>query len=74
MSNYLWIQNGRVIDPANERDEIGDIFAKDGLLIDSLSEQEKAEATTYDASKVVCPGLVDIQVHLREPGQVHKEL
>ena len=74
MSNCLWIKNGRVIDPANKRDAVGDVFAKDGIIVESLSDAEKQSAETVDAKGlVVCPGLVDIHVHLREPGQTHKE-
>ena len=74
MSDILWIQNGRVIDPANQRDAVGDVFAVDGLIVDSLSEAQKAEATVVDAKGlVVAPGLVDIHVHFRDPGQTHKE-
>lgn len=74
MSNILWIQGGRVIDPANDRDSVGDIFAIDGKLVGSLTEAQKAEATKVDASGlVVAPGLVDIHVHFRYPGQTHKE-
>ncbi len=74
MSTILWIKNGRVIDPANDRDAVGDIFARNGVIVDSLSDQEKEKAQVIDASGlVVCPGLVDIHVHLREPGQTHKE-
>lgn len=74
MSEFLWIRNGRVIDPASERDGVGDVFVKDGHFVDSLSDEEKASATVFDAQGlVVCPGLVDIHVHLRDPGQTHKE-
>ena len=74
MSSILWIQNGRVIDPANQRDATGDVFARDGVIVDGLSEAEKQSAEVFDAAGlVVCPGLVDIHVHLREPGQTHKE-
>ncbi|MGJ8650663.1 MAG: dihydroorotase [Opitutaceae bacterium] len=74
MSNILWIQGGRVIDPANDRDSVGDVFAIDGKLVGSLNEAQKAEATQVDASGlVVAPGLVDIHVHFRYPGQTHKE-
>jgi dihydroorotase len=74
LRNLLWIKNGRVIDPANNRDAVGDVFAVDGQLVDSLSEAQQAKATVVDASGlVVAPGLVDIHVHFRDPGQTHKE-
>ena len=74
MTQYTWIKNGLVIDPANDREGIGDVFIKDGLIVDKLSVAEKAEASHFDAkSLVVAPGLVDIHVHFREPGQTHKE-
>jgi len=74
MTELLWIQNGRVIDPANQRDEIADLYAVDGRLVEGLSDEQKAAATKVDASGlVVAPGLVDIHVHFRDPGQTHKE-
>lgn len=74
MSDILWIRGGRVIDPANARDEVADLYAVDGRIVSSLSEEQRRTARVYDAAgHVVCPGLVDIQVHLREPGQTHKE-
>ncbi len=74
MSHILWIKNGRVIDPANQRDANGDIFAVDGKIVDSISDAQKTDATLVDATGlVVAPGLVDIHVHFRDPGQTHKE-
>ena len=74
MSHILWIRNGRVIDPANQRDGNGDIFAVDGKIVDSISDAQKTDATLVDATGlVVAPGLVDIHVHFRDPGQTHKE-
>jgi dihydroorotase len=70
----LWIQNARVIDPAAKRDAVGDLFVTDGKLVASLSAAEKRRAKKIDTRGLVaCPGLVDIHVHLREPGQTHKE-
>lgn len=70
----LWISNARVIDPASKRDAVGDLFIKDGKIAASLSPAEKKKAKKIDASGLVaCPGLVDIHVHFREPGQTHKE-
>ena len=61
MSDILWITGGRVIDPANQRDAIGDLYAIDGLLVESLSAAQQAAANKIDATGlVVAPGLVDI--------------
>jgi dihydroorotase len=76
MSDVL-ILNGRVIDPATGLDEARDLLLRDGKIAaadkpGSLKNIEAAE--TIDASGlVVAPGLVDVHVHLREPGQTYKE-
>lgn len=70
MKKSLNIRGGRVIDPASGRDEKGDIFIAEGKFTDSPA----SGAQEIDASGlVVCPGLIDIHVHLREPGQGAKE-
>ena len=63
-----------MIDPANQRDEISDVFVIDGRIVETMSETQKSDALKVDASGlVVAPGLVDIHVHFRDPGQTHKE-
>jgi dihydroorotase len=70
----LWIRNARVIDPASRRDAVGDLYARDGRIAPSLPASEKKRARVVDARGLVAvPGLVDIHVHFREPGQTHKE-
>jgi dihydroorotase len=70
----LWIKNTRVIDPASGRDEAGDLFAREGRMVASLSAADRRLATVVDGrGQVATPGLVDIHVHFREPGQTHKE-
>jgi len=70
----LWIRNARVIDPASKRDSVGDLFARDGRIVASLTAAERKRARAIDARGLVAaPGLVDIHVHFREPGQTHKE-
>jgi dihydroorotase len=70
----LWIKNARVIDPASKRDSAGDLFVRDGRIAASLSAAERKRAKTVDGRGLVAaPGLVDIHVHFREPGQTHKE-
>lgn len=69
------IKGGRIIDPANKRDEVGDITIVDGRIADqSAIRSPKSEIENIDASGlIVAPGLIDIHVHLREPGFAHKE-
>jgi dihydroorotase len=70
------IRNGRVIDPANKRDEVADLYIADGKIVGSESEirNPKSEIDEIDARNlIVCPGLIDMHVHLREPGFAHKE-
>ena len=72
--SLIWIKNGRVIDPAAKRDKVGDVFIAGGFIAKSLTPAQKKSAQVIDArGLVVCPGLVDIHVHFREPGQTHKE-
>ena len=74
MPSSLWIQKALVIDPAAKRDAVGDVFIKDGVFVASLSAADKKRAKKIDGRGLVaCPGLVDIHVHFREPGQTHKE-
>ena len=70
----LWIRRARIVDPASRRDAVGDLFARDGRIVAGLSAAEKARARRIEARGLVAaPGLVDIHVHFREPGQAHKE-
>lgn len=72
----LLIKNGHVIDPANGIDEITDIFIENGVIseIGVNKDLEGLDIEMIDAQgKVVTPGLVDMHVHLREPGQEYKE-
>jgi len=71
----LLIQNGRVIDPAQELDEELDVLIEDGVItrrgrgVKAPSGIEKLDAEGL----VVSPGFIDLHTHLREPGQEHKE-
>ncbi len=70
----LHVQNARVIDPASGRDAVGDLFLLDGVFVARPSAADLAAAETFDAAGLVAaPGLVDVHVHFREPGQTHKE-
>ena len=66
----LHIRGGRVIDPANHVDEVRDVYIAGGKIVATSPE----EAEVIDATgKIVTPGLIDIHVHLREPGRSDKE-
>jgi len=70
----LWISRARVIDPASRRDSVGDLFVRDGRIVPTLSAADRRRARKFDGRGLVAaPGLVDIHVHFREPGQTHKE-
>jgi dihydroorotase len=74
MSQLLWIKNAHIVDPATGRDGKGELFVRDGKIASKFSDDEKSQSEVFDADQlVVCPGLVDIHVHLRDPGQTHKE-
>ncbi|MDX8388418.1 MAG: dihydroorotase [Ghiorsea sp.] len=67
------IQNGRVVDPANNIDEVCDVWIQDGK-VEGVGAFKGAATQTIDATGlVVCPGLIDMHVHLREPGEEWKE-
>ncbi len=70
----LHITNARVIDPAAKRDAAGDVFIRDGVFVARPSAADLKKAKKIDAAGLVAaPGLIDVHVHLREPGQTHKE-
>ena len=81
---FTRIQGGRVIDPGR-LDAMADIIVQDDKIVDISEPAQTASlesdtrfkdstSKTIDASgKIVCPGLIDMHVHLREPGHEHKE-
>ncbi len=75
MSSLL-LAGGRVIDPANQFDSVADVLIRDGRIaaVGSGAAAAAGDAQRMDvAGRVVCPGLIDLHVHLREPGQSAKE-
>ncbi len=72
----LLIRGGRVVDPASGLDAVRDVLLRDGKVAaaEPPGKIPAAEAEVFEAAGlVVAPGLVDIHVHLREPGQGYKE-
>ena len=73
--NSLLLTGGRVIDPASKFDSSADVLIVDGK-ISAVGKKISAPkgVDVFDArGKIVCPGLIDLHVHLREPGQTAKE-
>ena len=70
----LHICNGHIIDPANNVDEVGDVLIVDGKIVQVGGSLEQRVTNVIDATDfIVTPGLIDMHVHLREPGYEHKE-
>ena len=69
------LKGGRVVDPANGMDGAFDILIEGGRIarVGRGLPADGAEVLEIPAGLVVCPGLIDMHVHLREPGQEHKE-
>src|SRR5262245_11518616 len=75
--NSLLLTGGRVIDPANHLDSTADVLILNGKIAavgQEAAKQAPGGVERFDAKGlVVCPGLIDLHVHLREPGQTAKE-
>lgn len=70
----LLIKNGRLVDPAQGIDDKYDIYVDEGVVSKVEKHIEDVADDVIDASGlIVAPGLIDIHVHLREPGYEHKE-
>ncbi len=73
----LLLAGGRVIDPANQLDAVADLLIVGGKIAaigNGAAAQAPANAERIEvAGLIVCPGLIDLHVHLREPGQAAKE-
>jgi dihydroorotase len=70
----VFIRGGRIIDPASGRDEIGDLLVTEGRVSESTAAPRDSSVPVIDAQGlIVAPGLIDMHVHLREPGGTQKE-
>jgi len=70
----LLIKNGRLLDPGTKKDGMFDLLIEDGKILKVEAEIEEAAEEEIDAAGCfVMPGLIDIHVHLREPGYEYKE-
>jgi dihydroorotase len=73
------LRKGRVIDPAGGLDAVGDVLIDNGIIVDiganiELGQDRLSQLKQIDATgKWIVPGLIDMHVHLREPGEEYKE-
>ena len=71
----MLLKGGRVVDPSQKIDDVVDVLLVDGVVAEigkDVRGPEQADVRDV-AGLVVCPGLIDVHVHLREPGGEHKE-
>ncbi len=72
--SVLRIANGRIIDPAQHADQVADLWIQnDRILGIGAAFERKADREVDARGKIVCPGLIDMHVHLREPGREEDE-
>jgi len=69
----LLIKNGRIIDPANKIDQLANLLVKDGVISQIGKITDNADIVIDAQDMLVVPGLIDMHVHLREPGDEEEE-
>jgi len=69
----ILIQNGRVIDPSQSMDRVTNLLLEDGKIAAYDAAPNGQDETIDAAGKIVAPGLIDMHVHLREPGREEDE-
>ncbi len=70
----ILIKNGHVVDPKNKIDEVTELLIEKGQIAKIAKKiTEKADREIDAKGKIICPGLIDVHVHLRQPGYEYKE-
>ena len=69
----IQISGGRIIDPSQGLDQVGDLWISRGRILPMGGGSEEPEVVIDARGLIVCPGLIDIHVHLREPGNEEDE-
>lgn len=72
----ILIRGGRIVDAATDTDKKADIYLEDGVIAEigeKLASKDKNDRVIDAKGCLVLPGLIDLHVHFRDPGQTHKE-
>ena len=71
----ILIRGGRIVDAATDTDKTGDIYLEDGIIAEIGQKLKKKDGDRVIDAKgqLVMPGIIDLHVHFRDPGQTHKE-
>ena len=72
----ILIRGGRIVDAATGTDKTGDIYLEDGVITEigeKLKTRDKSDRVINAEGRLVMPGLIDLHVHFRDPGQTQKE-
>src|ERR1700712_3935990 len=73
MPPTLLLRNGRVIDPSRNFAAVADLWLADGKVVGTGPQSRAADRTLNCTGMIVSPGLIDMHVHLREPGREEDE-
>lgn len=73
MSHRILIRNGRILDPATKQDAVGDLYIENGLVAAPPATLPAGVKIMDATGCLVTPGLIDLHVHLREPGGEENE-
>ncbi len=73
MTKIMILQNGRLLDPVSGVDGPGDLWIEDGMIVPAREHIPEGSRLFDVQGKWIVPGLIDMHVHLREPGEEYKE-
>ncbi len=73
MNDMIILQNGRLLDPTTGTDTTGDLWIKGGEIVPAEAQIPENSRIEDVSGKWIVPGLIDMHVHLREPGEEYKE-
>jgi dihydroorotase len=73
MTTFLSLLNGRIVDPSQQMDRIANLRIHDGKIVEIDSSPKESDEVFDATGKIVLPGLIDMHVHLREPGGEENE-